>query len=159
MRIYIAILSLFFMLNATAQGNGGADIDRKIDDLATRNKLMSNRLRELELENFKLSQRLDSIEGKTQSQLNRAQELQAQNERAMNLALDGFSNKFEEQNKTVKDVQSKLSEGFVKQLVMIVIALFILTFIFIYRSKKSTQKALEANLASWNQFQEHILKK
>jgi len=83
------------MLNATAQGTGGADIDRKIDDLATRNKLMSNRLRELELENFKLSQRLDSIEGKTQSQLNRAQELQAQNERAMNLALDGFSNKFE----------------------------------------------------------------
>ncbi len=147
------------MLNATAQGTGGADIDRKIDDLATRNKLMSNRLRELELENFKLSQRLDSIEGKTQSQLNRAQELQAQNERAMNLALDGFSNKFEEQNKTVKDVQSKLSEGFVKQLVMIVIALFILTFIFIYRSKKSTQKALVANLASWNQFQEHILKK
>ncbi len=159
MRIYITILSLFFVLSISAQSSSGVDVDRKIDALETSNSLIIKRLRSLELENFKLLQKLDSIEVNTQTQLNRSSELQAQNERSLNLALDGFATKFEKQNETVKDVESKLSEGFVNQLIMVVFSLFVLTLIYIYRSKKSTQKALETHMATWNQFQEHILKK
>ena len=159
MKFYTLIFSLLSALSLVAQSNSGADLERKVENLEVRNKQINRRLAELELENFRLTQKLDSLESRTQSQINRSQELQSQNERAMNLALDGFSTKFEEQNKTVKDVQSQLSEGFVSQLVMFVIAVLVLVIIFLLMSKKSTQKALETHTATWNQFQEHLLKK
>jgi preprotein translocase subunit SecF len=159
MKFYTFIFSLLSTLTLFAQSNSGADLERKVENLESRNKQINKRLAALEYENFKLMQKIDSLESRTQNQINRSQELQSQNERAMNLALDGFSTKFEDQNKTVKDVQNQLSEGFVSQLVMFVLAVLVLVVIFVIMSKKSTQKALDSHSASWNQFQEHLLKK
>ncbi len=159
MKFYTFIFSLLSTLTLFAQSNSGADLERKVENLELRNKQINKRLAALEYENFKLIQKIDSLESRTQNQISRSQELQSQNERAMNLALDGFSTKFEEQNKTVKDVQSQLSEGFVSQLVMFVLAVLVLVIIFVIMSKRSTQKALDSHSASWNQFQEHLLKK
>ncbi len=159
MKFYTFIFSLLSTFTLFAQSNSSADLERKVENLELRNKQINKRLASLEYENFKLIQKIDSLESRTQNQISRSQELQSQNERAMNLALDGFSTKFEEQNKTVKDVQSQLSEGFVSQLVMFVLAVLLLVIIFVVMSKKSTQKALDSHSASWNQFQEHLLKK
>ncbi len=159
MKFYTFIFSLLSTFTLFAQSNSSADLERKVENLELRNKQINKRLASLEYENFKLIQKIDSLESRTQNQISRSQELQSQNERAMNLALDGFSTKFEEQNKTVKDVQSQLSEGFVSQLVMFVLAVLVLVIIFVVMSKKSTQKALDSHSASWNQFQEHLLKK
>jgi predicted RNase H-like nuclease (RuvC/YqgF family) len=159
MRLYIIIISLLSAVNSFAQNAGSMDLERRIDALESRNKLISKRLSELEMENFNLNQKLTSLETNTQAQIVRSQELQAQNERAVNIALDGFSNKFQEQNKTVENVKNQLDKVFVSQTVMFVLTALILVVIFIAMSRKATRKAIESNVATWNQFQEHLLKK
>jgi hypothetical protein len=116
-------------------------------------------LSEVEQENFSLKQQIEAMNSNVQNQISRSQELQAQNERSMNLALDSFSTRFEQQNVAVKNVQDKLDDGFTKQLLYFVAAVLILTVLYIVLSKRSTQKALDSYTATWNDFQEHILKK
>jgi len=91
--------------------------------------------------------------------ITRSQELQAQNERAMNLALDEFKKKFEEQNKTVEGVQASLDDKFNKQLIFFVLGLVLFVIIAMVMTKSATQKGLNQANANWNEFQEHILKK
>ena len=77
----------------------------------------------------------------------------------MNLALDEFKKKFEEQNKTVEGVQASLDEKFNNQLIFFVIALVLFVFIAVISSKNASKKGLNQANANWNSFQEHILKK
>ena len=77
----------------------------------------------------------------------------------MNLALDEFKKKFEEQNKTVEGVQASLDEKFNNQLIFFVIALVLFVFIAVISSKNASKKGLNQATANWNSFQEHILKK
>lgn len=93
------------------------------------------------------------------AEIQRSQELQAQNERSMNLALDGFTEKFEKQNETVKGVQEQLGQKFNNQLLMSALGFVALVVVFLLINRSATQKALRQNVSSWNQFQEHILKK
>jgi hypothetical protein len=96
---------------------------------------------------------------KLQAEITKSQELQAQNERAMNLALDEFAKKFEKQNETVKGVQDTLDERFNNQLIYFVLALISVVIVAITVTRSSTQKALKQNTANWNDFQTHLLKK
>jgi hypothetical protein len=73
--------------------------------------------------------------------------------------LDEFSKKFEVQNQTVKGVQDQLDEKFSSQLIIFLVAVVILIIISVAMNKSTMNKALKQNLASWNNFQEHILKK
>ena len=75
------------------------------------------------------------------------------------LALDGFSEKFEKQNETVKGVQEELSKKFNDQMLMSALGFVALVIIFTIASRSSTQRALKQNVANWNAFQEHLLKK
>ena len=159
MRIYILILTLFCSVNLFSQNQVDINLQTKIDELVLRNKLISKRLSEVEQENFSLKQQIEAMNSNVQNQISRSQELQAQNERSMNLALDSFSTRFEQQNVAVKNVQDKLDDGFTKQLLYFVAAVLILTVLYIVLSKRSTQKALDSYTATWNDFQEHMLKK
>ena len=120
---------------------------------------MSVRLSEAESEIFVLKTKISSVEQSTKDEIRKSQELQAQNEKAMNIALDQFSVKFEEQNKLVSGVREELSKKFAYQLVFSGLAFLALLIVFVILTKASTNKAMKQNLANWNSFQEHILKK
>jgi Flp pilus assembly protein TadB len=113
----------------------------------------------LSAKNNALQQEMKTLSSELKAEMTRSQELQAQNERAMNIALDEFSKKFEEQNKTVEAVQSSLDERFNKQLIYFVLALVAVVIFAAVLQKTSVSKAIKSHNASWNNFQEHILKK
>ncbi len=159
MRIYILIVSLFCSANLFSQNQGNIELQTKIEALELRNKVITKRLSQMEQENFNLKQQLEASNTNVQSQIARSQELQAQNERSMNLALDSFAIQFNEQNKSVQNVQEKLESGFMKQLLLFVAAVFVLTVLYLVMSKRAAKKALESYTATWNDFQEHMLKK
>jgi len=122
-------------------------------------KSLRSELREANKKNATLSSALEGMQAKVSSEITRSQELQAQNERAMNLALDEFKKKFDDQNKTVEAVQSSLDEKFNKQLIFFVLGLVLFVIIALIATRSATKKGLDQANASWNSFQEHLLKK
>jgi predicted RNase H-like nuclease (RuvC/YqgF family) len=136
---------------------------KRVSDRASRaSEEVSSLRREvsaLRSKNNELQSQLSGMQEKVSSEITRSQELQAQNERAMNLALDEFKKKFEEQNKTVEGVQASLDDKFNKQLIFFVLGLVLFVIIAMVATKSATAKGLKQSQSNWNQFQEHILKK
>jgi predicted RNase H-like nuclease (RuvC/YqgF family) len=122
-------------------------------------RTLRNEVSALRAKNNDLQSQLSGMQEKVSAEITRSQELQAQNERAMNLALDEFKKKFEEQNKTVEGVQASLDDKFNKQLIFFVLGLVLFVIIAMVMTKSATQKGLNQANANWNEFQEHILKK
>jgi len=158
-RLLIVILFFASISSAFGQTRNAEDAYEKIETLIRQNRALSSRLSESEREISALKSNIQSLEENTQQEIKKSQELQAQNERAMNIALDQFSEKFEEQNKLVVGVREELSKKFADQLMFSGLAFFALLVVFVILSKSSTNKAMKQNVANWNTFQEHILKK
>lgn len=158
-RLLIVTLFLAAFTSAFGQTKNADDALQKIESLKTQNRVLSSRLSENESEIFALKMKVSKLEQSTKDEIRRSQELQAQNERAMNIALDQFSQKFEEQNKLVAGVREELSKKFADQLVFSGLAFLALLIVFVILTKSSTNKAMKQNVANWNSFQEHILKK
>ncbi len=133
-------------------------LDRSSKAIEEVNALKSE-LREVQNMNVGLTANIQSIESKAAAEIAKSQELQAQNERAMNLALDEFTKKFEAQNKTVEGVQASLDEKFNKQLLFFVLGLVLFVIIATIMTKSATKRGLNQAKANWNEFQEHLLKK
>lgn len=159
MRIIIIALFTLTPIFASGQLDKSAELERSIDALEAANRTQSRQISELVKTNKELKSNVASMKDQVKQEVMRSQELQAQNERAMNLALDEFSKKFEVQNQTVKGVQDQLDEKFSSQLIIFLVAVVILIIISVAMNKSTMNKALKQNLASWNNFQEHILKK
>ena len=82
----------------------------------------------------------------------------AQSERAINATLETFAQKFEDQNKTIADVQEVLDSKMNQMLLYIgvgIVAALVLMFIVAKSAAASAVKKYETN---WNAFQEHLLK-
>ena len=158
-RLLIVILFFASTSSAFGQTRNAEDAYGKIETLIRQNRALSSRLSDSEREISALKSNIQSLEENTQQEIKKSQELQAQNERAMNIALDQFSEKFEEQNKLVAGVREELSKKFADQLMFSGLAFFALLVVFVILSKSSTNKAMKQNVANWNTFQEHILKK
>jgi len=144
---------------AFGQGERDSDLDRKIKSLEVRNQKLLNELNSVKQSNKRLEATVTGMSDRIQSEITKSQELQAQNERAMNLALDEFSKKFEKQNETVKGVQDSLDSKFNKQLIFFFLGMAIVVVIAIAATKSASKNALKQNVANWNDFQEHLLKK
>lgn len=84
-------------------------------------------------------------------------ELQAQNERALNITLDEFSKKFEAQNKTMQDVQDALDSQWRQQLILFAILFIVLILTTVITVKISTKKILEKRKISWDEFNEYVI--
>ena len=84
-------------------------------------------------------------------------EVQAQNERALNITLDEFSKKFEAQNKTMQDVQATLDSQWSQQLALFGIIFIVLIITTVVTVKISTKKVLEKRKLSWDEFNEYVI--
>jgi predicted RNase H-like nuclease (RuvC/YqgF family) len=153
------MIALIFASSGLAQVEKSVENGEKLIRLQQKNEQLSNRISDLESSLFVLKTELKASQEAVNVEVKRGLEIQAQNERAMNLALDGFSEKFDKQNETVKGVQEELSKKFNNQMLVSALGFIALLAIFIISSRGSTQKALRQNVANWNAFQEHLLKK
>ena len=94
MKFLTTILLLIAPILAFGQGERDIDLDRKIKALEVRNQKLLNELSSVKKSNKKLEDAVSGMTDKLQAEITKSQELQAQNERAMNLALDEFAKKF-----------------------------------------------------------------
>lgn len=159
MKLLTIALLLITPIFAFGQGERDSDLDRKIKSLEVRNQKLLSELNSVKQSNKKLESTVSGMNDKIQSEITKSQELQAQNERAMNLALDEFSKKFEKQNETVKGVQETLDSKFNNQLIYFFLGMAIVVVIAVVATKSASKNALKRNVANWNDFQEHLLKK
>jgi predicted RNase H-like nuclease (RuvC/YqgF family) len=166
MRIITTAIIMFSSVLSFAQTemeSGNSAELKRVSDRANRAseevRTLRNEVSALRAKNNDLQSQLSGMQKKVSAEITRSQELQAQNERAMNLALDEFKKKFEEQNKTVEGVQASLDDKFNKQLIFFVLGLVLFVIIAMVMTKSATQKGLNQANANWNEFQEHILKK
>lgn len=159
MKLLTIALLLITPIFAFGQGEKDSDLDRKIKSLEMRNQKLSKELNSVKQSNQKLEATVSGMSDRIQSEITKSQELQAQNEKAMNLALDEFSKKFEKQNETVKGVQETLDSKFNNQLIFFFLGLVVVVVIAVVATKSASQNALKKNVANWNDFQEHLLKK
>ena len=159
----IVMFSSVLSFAQTGMESGNSAELKRVSDRANRAseevRTLRNEVSALRAKNNKLQSQLTGMQEKVSTEITRSQELQAQNERAMNLALDEFKKKFDDQNKTVEAVQSSLDEKFNKQLIFFVLGLVLFVIIAMVMTKSATQKGLNQANANWNEFQEHILKK
>lgn len=82
----------------------------------------------------------------------------AQSERAINATLETFAQKFEDQNKTIADVQEVLDSKMNQMLLYMgvgIVAALVLMFIV---AKSAASSAVKKHESNWNAFQEHLLK-
>ena len=158
-RTLILIIGLVIASVSFSQTDRAAENSDKLVQLKLKNEQITRKIVDLEALILVLKGELRNTKEEVKSELIRGQELQAQNESSLNIALDEFSKKFEQQNETVKGVQDELNRKFDSQMIMLVVGFIALLFIFMILSKRATQKALKQNVANWNNFQEHLLKK
>jgi predicted RNase H-like nuclease (RuvC/YqgF family) len=166
MRIITTAIIMFSSVLSFAQTgmeSGNSAELKRVSDRANRASEEVNTLRNevaaLRMKNSDLQTQLNDMQETVSAEITRSQELQAQNERAMNLALDEFKKKFEEQNKTVEGVQASLDDKFNKQLMFFVLGLVLFVIIAIGMTKSATRKGLNQAKVNWNEFQEYLLKK
>jgi predicted RNase H-like nuclease (RuvC/YqgF family) len=159
MKLLTIALLLITPIFAFGQGEKDSDLDRKIKTLEVRNQKLLSELNSVKQSNKRLESTVSSMSERIQGEITKSQELQAQNERAMNLALDEFSKKFEKQNETVKGVQDSLDSKFNKQLIFFFLGMAIVVVIAVVSTKSASKSAMKQNVANWNDFQEHLLKK
>jgi predicted RNase H-like nuclease (RuvC/YqgF family) len=159
----IVMFSSVLSFAQTGMESGNSAELKRVSDRANRAseevRTLRNEVSALRAKNNKLQSQLTGMQEKVSTEITRSQELQAQNERAMNLALDEFKKKFEEQNKTVEGVQASLDDKFNKQLIFFVLGLVLFVIIAMVMTKSATAKGLKQAQSNWNEFQEHILKK
>lgn len=157
----ILTISLLFLvpLLAFSQDEKLNNLDMKIQKLEMKNSVLNKQLYDLKVDNQLLNKTISDIKVEVSERLIKGLELQAQNERAMNLALDEFEKKFKEQNETFSFVQNQLDKKFNTQLILL--SIFMIAFIVIVYilTKSIGKKALSQHSANWNSFQEYILKK
>lgn len=101
-----------------------------------------------------LSNSSDEMSGVVSETLERL----AQSERAINATLETFQQKFEEQNRTIADVQEVLESKMQQMLTYIglgIVAALVLMFVV---ARSSAAGAVKKHQANWNAFQEHLFK-
>lgn len=145
----------FFLMGQNLQENQLAD---QVNNLKGKLQAERSRVNALQARMMVLENGFRALSDSLQKQISANLELQAQNERAVNLALDEFSKKFEEQNKTMDGVKAKLEEQMSKQVMYYAFALIIFMVIMVIGIRWSSAQALRKQEKSWNEFNEYIIK-
>jgi hypothetical protein len=102
---------------------------------------------------------LNKVSFENKEDVNRNFEVQAQNERAVNLALDGFQKKFEDQNKTMEGVKATLEQQWNQQLIIYLVLLLLAAVAVFFGIKISTKNAIKKHQSTWDNLNEYIIKR
>jgi predicted RNase H-like nuclease (RuvC/YqgF family) len=159
LRIFTLLTFLLSCSLSFSQSEKVTDGTEKLIRLQQKTDQLNKRILDLEASISALKQESKYNQELLKKEIQGFQEVQAQNERSMNLALDGFTEKFEKQNETVKGVQAELGQKFNNQLLMSALGFVALVVVFLLINRNATAKALSQNVSNWNKFQEHLLKK
>lgn len=127
-------------------------VHEKLELEKARNTLLQNKLLQME-------QRFNLFSDSIQKLLNSNLLIQAQNERAVNITLDEFSEKFKEQNRTMDGVRTALDKQWSQQLMIYGVAFLVFLAIMLFEIRRSNKKALNQQRQSWNEFNEYIIKR
>ena len=82
----------------------------------------------------------------------------AQSERAINATLEAFEQKFDDQNKTIADVQEVLDSKMNQVLTYIGVGIAAALVLMIVVARSTAASAVKKHEVNWNAFQEHLLK-
>ena len=156
----IITISFFLLLPylTFSQEEKNGNIELRISRLEQKSALLNKHLADLKAENLLLKELYLSTKNEVNQQLTKGLELQAQNETAMNLALDQFEKKFKEQNETFSFVQNQLDKKLNSQLILLSIFMIAFIIIIFILTRYVGKKVIKQHMANWNSFQEHILK-
>lgn len=163
MRIKLLVVFIVISNYIFAQNNGpniAASAGSESQSITSLEKRIQNQERQLRFFDQKLLMNMEQNSKENaslKSELKANLELQAQNERAVNLALDEFSKKFEEQNKTMEGVQATLDKQWSQQLIVFGILFIVFLIAVVIAVRISTKKALEKSRLSWEEFNAFVL--
>lgn len=159
MRRIALTLLLLLPVFVMAQNQLEDPITEEIGMLKTKLNAERSRVSELQTRVANLESGARVLSESLQSQVQANLEIQAQNERALNLALEEFSKKYEAQNKTMEEVRAQLATQWEKQIYFYLSALVVLVVLVIWAVRFSTKRALNQQQKSWNEFNEFIVKR
>lgn len=162
-RSLLALAMLFTAFATLSPLNAQESISdsTKIERLTSQQYNQLKRLVYLERLNNDRKEDLATLEASNEqmsAQVQETLERLAQSESAINATLESFQQKFDEQNKTIADVQEVLETKMQQMLTYIglgIVAALILMFIV---ARSAASNAAKSHQANWNAFQEHLLK-
>ena len=162
-RLFLALVLLFAVtgsVSVKAQSKEASD-SAVIAQLKTDQYNQLKRLVYLEAAHNAMKADMESLAAQsdeTAASVQETLERLAQSERAINATLETFAQKFDDQNKTIADVQEVLDSKMNQMLLYIgvgIVAALVLMFIV---AKSAAASAVKKHETNWNAFQEHLLK-
>lgn len=160
MKYHLKYLLIILISPLFLMGQEKNDIVLQKELIQLRRKVLDQQehIRELKEKNQTLETQLQVLSEDLDQKLKKNMELQAQNERAVNITLDEFSGKFEEQNKTVKGVKESLDKQLIYQIIFYSAGIILFLIILWLGIQLAVRRALKQQTNRWNEFNEHILK-
>lgn len=156
--IRLMLFCLLLPFGAMSQEKTDASVQTELMQLRRKYVEQTQRIKELEEKNQNLELQLQTLSEDLDQKLRKNMEVQAQNERAINITLDEFSGKFDQQNKTVKGVKESLDKQLLYQIIFYASGLLLFLLILWIGIQLGIKKALKQQSHKWNEFNEHILK-
>ena len=162
-RLFLALVLLFAVtgsVSVKAQSKEASD-SAVIAQLKTDQYNQLKRLVYLEAAHNAMKADMESLAAQsdeTAASVQETLERLAQSERAINATLETFAQKFDDQNKTIADVQEVLDSKMNQMLLYMgvgIVAALVLMFIV---AKSAAASAVKKHESNWNAFQEHLLK-
>lgn len=165
-KIFI-LLSVVLPLIAFGQSSESQveELKSQISFESRKNEILNNKMNALESklevlknasnENSKsINESAIAINEKAENVLN----MQAQNERAVNIALDEFSKKFIDQNKSVEFLKAKMQEDLYSKIIFYAVAILVFAVILYISVLFATKRALDNHKQGWKEFNEKVFK-
>ena len=157
----LVMLLLAFAVPVSSFAQESVSDSAKIEQLIAQQYNQLKRLVYLESMHTKMSADLDELSSsrdELSSQVKETLERLAQSESAINATLETFQQKFDEQNKTIEEVQALLKSKMNQMLLYIGIGIVAALLLMVIVSRSATTTALKSHQANWNTFQEHLFK-
>jgi VIT1/CCC1 family predicted Fe2+/Mn2+ transporter len=158
MKLKILIVLNLISVFVFSQEKTEQQISNEILKLKRTIQIQKEEINALSKRNAEIEIKLNEISNNIDQKLIRNLELQAQNERAINITLDEFSQKFKEQNQTVEGVKSTLDKQLFYQILYYSIGVMLFLVILFVATKMGIKRALKKQEQNWNSFNEHILR-
>ncbi len=158
MKLKILIVLNLISVFVFSQEKTEQQLSNEIMKLKRTIQIQKEEINTLSKRNAEIEIKLNEISNNIDQKLIRNLELQAQNERAINITLDEFSQKFKEQNQTVEGVKSTLDKQLFYQILYYSVGVMLFLVILFITTKIGIKRALKKQEQNWNSFNEHILR-